>query len=487
MQKNRDNARWLNSRQIVKRVVVEGDLVLETPASFGNGDREGLVDLALAVDPLEGRALLTGTTLAGALRGYLQVREHGYWEDKSPSLYTQVFGMQEGDEGEQSLLITYDALGGAPRTELRDGVAIDPRTRTAEDRKKYDLELLEAGTVFPIKVELLVQKDRQGDLLKGLVIALQGLERGEIALGARKRRGFGQCRVNEWRVRQYDLTTPEGLTGWLENDQSGEARGPAISKLVHAQGVDLDERSTFTLEATFGLDSSLLIRSASGEADAPDMVHLRSNRDGHPVPVLSGTSLAGALRARALRIAKTLSKGKNENKAQEMIDALFGRRLEMEKEQPADAEKTKPTASHLVTGESVIEHPLDLVQSRVKIDRFTGGAFPTALFTEQPVFGCDGTRMSIQVSIQQPSTAQIGLLLLLLKDLWTGDLPLGGESSVGRGRLRGQQVTLTYKKPNVKTPDTWSIAQLEGDQLQITGDQKALEAFVCAFKKEVRG
>ena len=30
--------------------------------------------------------------------------------------------------------------------------------------------------------------------------------------------------------------------------------------------------------------------------------------------------------------------------------------------------------------------------------------------------------------------AQAGLLLLVLKDLWSGDLPLGGESSVGRGR-----------------------------------------------------
>jgi hypothetical protein len=43
----------------------------------------------------------------------------------------------------------------------------------------------------------------------------------------------------------------------------------------------------------------------------------------------------------------------------------------------------------------------------------------------------------------------VGLVLLLLKDLWTGDLPLGGEISVGRGRLKGKQATLTWKRQDV--------------------------------------
>ncbi|MCL0081501.1 hypothetical protein M1N64_04660, partial [Peptococcaceae bacterium] len=30
-----------------------------------------------------------------------------------------------------------------------------------------------------------------------------------------------------------------------------------------------------------------------------------------------------------------------------------------------------------------------------------------------------------------------GLLLLILKDLWTADLPIGGEKSIGRGVLEG--------------------------------------------------
>ena len=49
------------------------------------------------------------------------------------------------DEGEQSPLIIEDALGKATEYELRDGVKIDAKTRTAEDEKKFDMRLLAAG------------------------------------------------------------------------------------------------------------------------------------------------------------------------------------------------------------------------------------------------------------------------------------------------------------------------------------------------------
>lgn len=464
---------WQDSRKIVERIMVRGDLVLETPACFGNGDSDSLTDMPLALDPLEGRGLLTGTSVAGALRAYLREREFGYGRDGgSDALHNRLFGRQEDNEGEQSWVITYDALSeSVPGIELRDGVAIDPETRTAESKKKFDFELLEAGTRFPLRVELLISQDQDRDaLLKGLAIALQGLENGEIRLGARKRRGLGQCRVTEWQVMRYALTTSEGLLDWL-NQTGTPQTGSRIADLLGVKA-DLDCREAFTMEATFGLEGSLLIRSGQGEAGAPDMVHLQSRRNGRLVPILSGTSLAGALRARALRIAQTLGAP---GKAAALVNDLFGPRIR--------SSKDKPTASRLITAETEIGSPLPLVQTRVKIDRFTGGSFPTALFSEQPVWGRKDTTITIGITIQQPTEAQIGLLLLLLKDLWTGDLPLGGEISVGRGRLRGRKATLTCKRPNAS--QRWVITQ-ESDHLNIEGDQERLEQFVAAFVKEVR-
>ncbi|MCX8024165.1 MAG: RAMP superfamily CRISPR-associated protein, partial [Thermanaerothrix sp.] len=331
-------------------------------------------------------------------------------------------------------------------------------------------ELLEAGTRFPLRVELLISQDQDRNaLVEGLAIALQGLEKGEISLGARKRRGLGECRVTEWRVTRYDLTTPAGLLDWL-NQTGTPQTGSCIADLLGVEA-DLDRREAFTVEATFALDGSLLIRSGQGEAGAPDMVHLQSRRSGRLVPILSGTSLAGALRSRALRIAQTMG---TKEKATALVNDLFGVRIQ--------SSRDKPTASRLTTAETEIDSPLSLVQSRIKIDRFTGGAFPTALFSEQPVWGQNDTSIKIKLTVQQPTEAQIGLVLLLLKDLWTGDLPLGGEISVGRGRLKGRRATLTFRRPN--HVQEWLLTQ-DDEHLAVTGYRWQLEQFVAAFVQEV--
>lgn len=459
------------SREIVERVFIEGTLRLETPVHFGNGDVVGVTDMPLLRDPVEDKPLLTGASLAGALRSYLREYERGYGAGAG-RLADRLFGKMERRTSIQSWLIVDDALGESPGTELRDGVAIDPHTRTAEKGKKYDIELLQAGTTFPLSFELLLTKDNK-DLLAAFALALQGLEAGEIGLGQRKRRGFGQCWVEGWRVRRYDLTTAKGLVDWLADDRTGEmsvapANGEGIMQLLKVSSPVDDHRRHFTMEVNCTLASSLLIRSSSGAADAPDMVHLTSRRNGKDRPVLSGTSLAGAVRARAFRIANTIWP-RDAEQAKYVIDLMFGRRIE--------GRGDEPSGSRVLTREAELTNTRDLVQNRVKIDRFTGGSYPTALFTQQPAFGGEQARVTLHITLRRPEDAEIGLLLLVLKDLWTSDLPLGGESSVGRGRLKGQCAKLTMSEQGRLT--TWKIEQV-GDRLQFDPAESPvkLETFV---------
>lgn len=468
-----NNAHWLKSREIVERIIIKGDLILETPTHFGGGDTEGLMDMPLALDPLDGKALLTGSSLAGALRSYLREREKGYGKKGSKdSLYMSLFGNQEDSEGEQSFIIVYDSRIEKPNVELRDGVKIDPKTRTAKNRNKFDFELIEAGTSFPITIELLIQENRRDLIMKGLAVALQGLEKCEIPLGFRKRRGFGQCRVKEWKVKRYDLTKPDGLIGWLTDNFEGSKIGEKISSLLSVDEPELDQREIFTMDAFFSLDSPILIGSNSDENNAPDSVHLHSKRNKKSVPIISGTAMAGALRSRALRIAKTLN---NNGNAKKIVEEIFGSDIEFSTD--------KAYASKLIINENEINKPLTHVQSRVKIDRFTGGAYPGALFNDQPIFGKDDTGVQLKIQIQQPNNSHIGLLLLLLKDLWTGDLPIGGKSSIGRGRLRGKNANLIYRQNN-NVLQEWTIKG--NDELEITGDKMQLENFVTCFCEEMQ-
>ncbi len=466
-------------RKIIERVQIEGTLRLETPAHLGNGDAEALTDMPLLLDSVTGTPLLTGTSIAGALRAYLREVEHGYGAAERPhDRAQQLFGAVRGSESLQSWLLVDDALGETLGVEIRDGVALNPETRTAADKKKYDIELLQAGTTFQLSLELLISEDNQGaGLLESLALVLHGLEEGEIGLGMRKHRGLGRCRVTEWRVRHYQVTTKEGLLAWLDDDASRQKQGEEIYKLLDIEPAIADARESFTLDATFVLESSLLVRSSSGAPDDPDMVHLQSSRDGELVPVLSGTSLAGAVRARAQRIANTLLPKAS---AKALVNGMFGKDIEH-----AD---DKPTGSRVITHETEVRGNLDLVQSRVKIDRFTGGAYPQALFSEQPLFGGPESEVRVHLELRSPKPdlrsqhpAEIGLLLLVLKDLWTGDLPLGGESSVGRGRLAGREATLTHRTSRQTT--TWTLTQGEGETLHFGGDgaPNALEEFVAAF------
>lgn len=466
-------------RSLTERVVVTGMLELVTPAHFGNGDADDATDLPLLLDETDGRALLTGASLAGALRNYLREWEQGY-EQRGEGMTAQLFGSaraeatnaRDNEPGDQSPLIVDDALSLTsihPLIELRDGVALDATTRTAVDGKKYDFELLAAGTKFALRFELLLDQGSQHqERLRALALALAGLSKGEIRLGARKRRGFGACEVKQWTVTRFQFRQAEELLTWLVSEhktlsdkllaaqperahsQPQPKHGPDIAGLL---GVSLDElhqvpdqRQSFEIEARFAVDGSLLVRSGFDEQDCgPDTVHLQTHnpRTGKPQAVLPGTSLAGALRQRAQRIAHTLAGADQQKGVQAFINEMFG---------PHEIKDGKQArASRIVVNEEFVEGGQSLVQTRIKIDRFTQGTIEAALLEEAPHFGGQvKLKLKLLLIPHDRNEAEIGLLLLVLKDLWLGDLPLGGASSIGRGRLRGQTATLrwhTLSKP----------------------------------------
>lgn len=475
-------SRWNDTRKISQRWVITGQLLLLTPARFGTGKASQTTDMPILRDPATHQPLLPGSSIAGAMRAYLNEWMGGYDKDTETYLTRLLFGQVEKEVSYESFLVVDDAHTAQNATELRPGVKIDPATRTVKEDKNqrgqlYDMELLQPGTKFDLCFELDIPEGEAGkDLKQALAVALTGFEKGEIGLGARKRRGFGECEVKAWSVECYDLKEPDQLLAWLGR-QPGEKKTcekkETESEIAGQLGVTLpnDQRKRFIMQAFFQLDTSLLIRSASADLDAPDMTHLRN---GQGDPVLSGTSLAGALRARALRIAKTFEE---ESDAKELVNNLFG---PDEIKSLREREKgDEPFASHAVVRERVVEGRKDLVQSRIKIDRFTGGTFPGALFEQQPLVGGEKSTVEVSVELRNPTDLQVGLLLNLLKDLWTGDLPLGSEASVGRGRLSGRKAILEHYNPDAGiTPEHWVLTPGVDQTIQVEGSRDNLESFV---------
>lgn len=422
-------------RPVVARWTITSELVLDTAAHFGGGPGN-VTDMAIIRDARTGGPILPGTSIAGALRSHLADVLGGYRTPEDARV-ARLFGVARGqDLGTQSPLIVFDSIGALPDArpiEIRDGVQIDARRGTAEEHKKFDLEVLPAGTSFPIRFDLVVSRaDEERELLSLLVAALDGLASGDVALGARRSRGLGAVRSIEWQARRHDLSSREGWLAWLldENEDGSTARAQnARAACAGLLGGDpliepRDRRRRVVIEAELFLVGGLLVRDAPAIPDAPDVVQLRSAG----LSVLPGTSVAGVLRNRAGRIARIAREGKGDD--EQWVEQLFGPRMTG----GTDSEAGERFASRLRVTENVVDGGARSRVSRVRIDRFTQGVVPGALLEEEPE---GGGRVRVCLELREPKPGQLGLVLLVLKDLLTGDLAVGGTSSVGRGRFQG--------------------------------------------------
>jgi len=445
-------AQWHNSSKIATRIVYQLVLELETPTHIGSGESGGVLDMPLLRDPGDGRPMITGATLAGALRAYLAKSD--------PKAAEELFGVVTAGESRESWVRVGNArlIDADTNTIVRDGVGINPVNRAASAKLKYDLELLEAGTTFVFDLELLLPQGGSNyeDLMKK---AISGLN-GSIRLGKRKRRGFGKVKIQSGKVWKYDL--PKDLIRWLESPKSEASEEWKKIDLAQLSSPAVAAFQDFQVELTCTLESSLLIRAVPsaidpGTKNLPDQEMIRASRtvkrngriERQTQMIIPGTSLAGVLRARLERIANTLKPGSGK----EWASRLFG-----EGHQSNGAFHS----SRIWVDETVIEQPNEWVHTRVKIDRFTGGAAHGALFSEGLLLPSEKTSFTLKFHLDGADKEEARMLLLLVKDLWTADLPVGGEAGVGRGRLRGKKAVIRWQG------HLWTIEAKDKDMIIVT-------------------
>jgi CRISPR/Cas system CMR subunit Cmr4 (Cas7 group RAMP superfamily) len=494
-------ARWDRTDGAAAAVVrVECTLEATEPLHIGGEqeeDAETTSDLPLLTDPRSGRPLLPGTTLAGALRSYLRARELGFpggkreeesaekqeekRQERSESLALTLFGGRRagggdytneerptGDDGDAPMPSTVtvdDALGHLPdgaSVEVYEGNRLAGASRTAEEEALYSRVAWPAGTTFDLHFELKLPagEERATRCCTALVSALKGLEETQagIRLGGRKRRGFGQVRARDWRVRCFDLSDTEGFLSWVHEGHKPldeiEGRQPTtVAQLCDVLGgkfgdvtIIPDARRHLLVEAACTLPHGLLDRTA-GTTGGPDVVHRRAfdaqAEEKRPRPVLTGTQMGGALRARATRIAHRLAS--DDENAQDLVEAVFGNDPDPEQEEEDLHASRLWIDQSFIEGNSDPVGLMELVQNRIQITPWTQAPVQGAPFNEQPVRGGPDVEVTLRWRLDRPSEAEVGLVLHLLKDLWNGDLATAGTQSIGRGRFQGKCATLVLR------------------------------------------
>jgi CRISPR-associated RAMP protein (TIGR02581 family) len=96
----------------------------------------------------------------------------------------------------------------------RDGVAIDRDTETAADGRKYDFQVVPAGTIFDFKS---VAENLEEAELGLLMLGLMQFENEMIPLGGGRSRGLGVVKLELTEMRWVEPRNPQELLDYMRN------------------------------------------------------------------------------------------------------------------------------------------------------------------------------------------------------------------------------------------------------------------------------
>ena len=399
---------------IMKKKYYKVSFNLSSPLILGSGfsaetDKDILKDA-------KGIPFIPASSIAGICQSAMQNlwAKRGLDETRREEKKKKYFGDVSND-GENiqshSKICFYDATisKGTPHISVRDGVGLD-EYKVARKSAKFDMEVLEPGVTFVTYFEQNFYSEGEEDIIKDLATIWKN---AQIYLGAKTMRGYGAIQeVHVWK-KEFDFSKKDSVTEWLSFDMYADWNEDE----EEITGSYVEGGLLLELKQVGGI--SIRKYTEENEESVPDSEQLTIWNNGKEIPVIPGSSWAGAF----LHRMKELD-------PQENYEALFG-----------DC-KSK---SVIRFSESQIMGAKEKVLTRNAIDRFSGGAMDKALFTEKTYYG-GSTTLKINFSEKKALTENAArTLAACITDLHYGFLSVGGLTAVGRGlfcieKVNGQKV-----------------------------------------------
>ena len=374
--------------------VYQAEAACRTPLRTGGTDG----DPEQVLRSRNGQAFVQGASLAGAMKDYLT-------STSGPTLSKAIFG---GPEGAGHLLVS-DAVFEEPAEQYtRPRLKIDPTTAAGADGKKFDMAHIGTGAKLRFSLTWLGTAESAKQELPIVEQLLAAMDAGAIRLGAQKSNGFGQLTLKV-RKRTFDLADAGDRQAWLSDKWEG--RPLPLPKLEQKQEV------VFTVT---GRSENILVKSAPVLERKDDKTSTYTpNLSEGGRDVLPGSSIKGAVRARAEYISKVLGLKKD------LVKQYFGR----------EAQNDDNGLPGQVRFQDALLSDQKKRISRIHIDHFTGGVFRGGLFTEEPI----STGLTLRITA--PNEPEIcGLLLYALRDLGLGLYNLGSGWAIGRGQVSVERI-----------------------------------------------
>ena len=425
---------------VTKKILLEGTLSLDSPLLIGTGltarEARQETDMQVLKDKKE-RPFIPGTSLAGVLRTLLA--------DEEAAL---LFGSAERGEkagGAQSAIDVEDVLLEDAAIVVRDGVGIADFARTSLAGRKYNYEAVERGAKGRLRMTVTVRRAHAGKGLEEAVQTLADRLAAGVRLGALTAKGFGKVSAADVRISTYDFSDFDDVRRWLfREDAKCIAHGSKAAGKKRA--------GVFSVDAAFAIRRSLIVRENDVDEKAAERKVKSQQKKSGADFLIPGTSIKGALRHRALEILTILKK------PAAALNGLMGC--------STDARRQK---SRFLVDEACFRKGVKpQAHARNRLDCFTGGTVDSVLFTDEPVWqekpGEATLRLHYEIENYAPWEA--GLALYLLRDLWQGTIPLGGESSVGRGLLEGIAATVSFDDEVLEIGAAGAVEKAAAEKLE---------------------
>lgn len=387
-------------------VIYQVEATCKTPLRTGNAD--GDVEKILRYK--DGTPFIQGNSISGAMRNWL---EENYGEKTGRVLFgnrSENNGVsikknaETADQSAEGHLIISDGVFSQSAVDAaRTGVVIDQHTGTA--RK-------DIGGLFRVSHIVTGEKmhfnitwtgmEKQISQIEFIEKMLSAINQGAIRLGAKKTSGFGVLTLRV-KKKMFDLRDEKDRLDWLEDRVDG----------VSLKLKDIQEKAEteFIIQ---GIADAILIKSAAAEYTRDGVRYITNMMEGK-LPVIPGSSIKGAIRARVTSIVEVL------NLPLSIVEEMFGNSMDNQEEQKAGKVYFEDILVDQAKKEKI---------ARIRINRFTGGVIRGSLFNEEPL----STKVKIRVLVPD-NPVYCMLLLFAFRDLGLGLYNLGSGGSIGRGYI----------------------------------------------------
>lgn len=441
-------------------------LETHTPLHIGSGKEAAIADAGVVTDA-NGLPAIPGTSLAGVLRDL--ARQNAMDCD---SIFGSITGHGSRvsiswahihDANDQPVDQILDAtpwpdavLNNAIAPLLRDHVKLDHRG-VAMKNAKFDELSVQVGHRFTFTLELLPARGQDRDALQAEFLQLLELSTcNSFRLGGKTRRGFGSVHVVEEQLqfRVFDLSIPSDFDDWLELPSRLDRPLPNADKWQSSLSNEVQAAQFTSIELKLK-PRFFWFFGGGTESEGSDMSPVRETRitwkDGKGSVtkeswlLMPASSVKGALshrvafhdnRLRGHCVEETTATSGSDNPS---VQLLFG-----------FVEQRKAQRGRIIMDDCLID-PSKVKEKKinhVKIDRFTGGAWPQALFDETSLFSPDESitlHIHLDLNIEdfeQKENEWLKAMQALnraLRDLAQGHLPLGSGSGRGHGRFEATE------------------------------------------------